>query len=70
MSSESAKAEKKKTGFQNRLAAMVALWALGEHDILKEHVRRLCSFWALQEQLQAIQSLYTIMGINAFYVLG
>ena len=64
------KAEKKKSGFQNKIVALLALYHCGELDRLQQEMTRMLSWHPLQEQLHQVVSLYQHLGVAAFQVLG
>jgi hypothetical protein len=63
-------AEKRKTGFQNNLVTLVALYASGELRRCEQEMVRLQQFYPIQDQLFQLLSLHQLVGLTAFHLLG
>ena len=63
-------AEKRKTGFQNKLVTLVALYASGELRRCEQEMVRLQQFYPIQDQLFQLLCLHQLVGLTAFHLLG
>ena len=62
--------QKAKTGMQNKVAMLVALYKIGEFDALRFQLRRLQHFPAIMKQVQQLEAAHAKHGLQAFYNLG
>ena len=67
---KSLEVEKGRTGFQNNVTMLVALWLLGEREVLAQQLQRLASFSPIQQALQQLLAGHQTQGIDIFRQLG